>query len=310
MVWQWSQVHQQLDMAVVAILSHGENGSIICTNGEKVIIQLFHCDNHNWSSQNTRCPSKTYSASSTIGKPRRWRGNPSSSSSSPAAGSRLTPEWTRTGWTTTGWSGWTGWSTITQTSSKGFLTGTSRSLQETQVMRTSLSPMQRSQLMWRTETTWKAPGKDGKETTWPILIIATTRFVQCLCKVFMKHSCEEDLVSLLARVTQQLKTYCTSRGEKQVDIRNLNQNYMLKTTCFCRWTRPCFEEWHVVCSSTQAWWPPPPSPSTLSWWRRTTWWRSPPSRLRLNPTLLTIFGPAQGLPQTVVYFAHRSSRYL
>ena len=35
----------------------------------------------------------------------------------------------------------------------------------------------------------------------------------------MKHSCEEDLVSLLARVTQQLKTYCTSRGEKQVDIR-------------------------------------------------------------------------------------------
>ena len=42
------------------------------------------------------------------------------------------------------------------------------------------------------------------------------RFVQCLCKVFMEYSCEEDLVSLLARVTQQLKTYCTSRGEKQV----------------------------------------------------------------------------------------------
>ena len=56
--------------------------------------------------------------------------------------------------------------------------------------------------------------------TKPILISATTRFVQCLCKVFMKHSCEEDLVSLLARVTQQLKTYCTSRGEKQVDIGN------------------------------------------------------------------------------------------
>ena len=31
------QVHHQLDMAVVAILSHGENGSIICTNGEKVL---------------------------------------------------------------------------------------------------------------------------------------------------------------------------------------------------------------------------------------------------------------------------------
>ena len=25
-------------MAVVAILSHGENGSIICTNGEKVMV--------------------------------------------------------------------------------------------------------------------------------------------------------------------------------------------------------------------------------------------------------------------------------
>ena len=33
-------MHQQLDMAVVAILSHGENGSIICTNGEKVKVQL------------------------------------------------------------------------------------------------------------------------------------------------------------------------------------------------------------------------------------------------------------------------------
>lgn len=33
------QVHHQLDMAVVAILSHGENGSIICTNGEKVLIE-------------------------------------------------------------------------------------------------------------------------------------------------------------------------------------------------------------------------------------------------------------------------------
>ena len=41
------QVHQQLDMAVVAILSHGENGSIICTNGEKVNIQLYIYTNHN-----------------------------------------------------------------------------------------------------------------------------------------------------------------------------------------------------------------------------------------------------------------------
>ena len=40
------QVHQQLDMAVVAILSHGENGSIICTNGEKVTFQPVHCPNH------------------------------------------------------------------------------------------------------------------------------------------------------------------------------------------------------------------------------------------------------------------------
>jgi hypothetical protein len=32
----------------------------------------------------------------------------------------------------------------------------------------------------------------------------------------MQYSCSEDLVCLLSRVTQQLKTYCTSRGEKQV----------------------------------------------------------------------------------------------
>ena len=150
------QVHQQLDMAVVAILSHGENGSIICTNGEKVNIQLYIYTNHNWSA---RCPLKTYSASSTIGRRPRWRGNPSSSSSNPAAGWRLTPGWTRTDWTTTGWSGWTGWSTIIQTSSKGFLTESLRSWLEIQAMRTFLSPMPPSQLMWRTETTWKAPGK-------------------------------------------------------------------------------------------------------------------------------------------------------
>ena len=36
-------------MAVVAILSHGENGSIICTNGEKVMVVKMAWSNHNRS---------------------------------------------------------------------------------------------------------------------------------------------------------------------------------------------------------------------------------------------------------------------
>ena len=32
-------IHHQMDMAIVTVLSHGENGSIICTNGEKIEIE-------------------------------------------------------------------------------------------------------------------------------------------------------------------------------------------------------------------------------------------------------------------------------
>ena len=33
----------------------------------------------------------------------------------------------------------------------------------------------------------------------------------------MKYSCEEDLVTLLQRVSQELKVYCTTKGEKQMN---------------------------------------------------------------------------------------------
>ena len=42
-------------------------------------------------------------------------------------------------------------------------------------------------------------------------------FVQCLCRIFMKFSCSEDLETLLLRVTQELRLYCTTRGEKQIN---------------------------------------------------------------------------------------------
>ena len=35
--------------------------------------------------------------------------------------------------------------------------------------------------------------------------------------MFMKYSCEEDLATLLLRVTQELKQYGTTRGEKQIN---------------------------------------------------------------------------------------------
>ena len=33
----------------------------------------------------------------------------------------------------------------------------------------------------------------------------------------MKYSCHEDLDTLLLRVTQELKAYCTTKGEKQIN---------------------------------------------------------------------------------------------
>ena len=42
-------------------------------------------------------------------------------------------------------------------------------------------------------------------------------FVQCLCRIFMKYSGAEDLDTLLLRVTQELKAYCTTKGEKQIN---------------------------------------------------------------------------------------------
>merc|ERR1719150_3256329 len=42
-------------------------------------------------------------------------------------------------------------------------------------------------------------------------------FVQCLCRVFMMYSCTEDLETLLLRVTQELRAYCTNKGEKQIN---------------------------------------------------------------------------------------------
>ena len=42
-------------------------------------------------------------------------------------------------------------------------------------------------------------------------------FVQCLCRIFMMFSCSEDLETLLLRVTQELKAYCTNKGEKQIN---------------------------------------------------------------------------------------------
>merc|ERR1711973_549209 len=42
-------------------------------------------------------------------------------------------------------------------------------------------------------------------------------FVQCLCRIFMKFSCSEDLETLLLRVTQELRAYCTTKGEKQIN---------------------------------------------------------------------------------------------
>ena len=54
-------------------------------------------------------------------------------------------------------------------------------------------------------------------------------FVQCLCRVFMRHSCREDLDTLLLRVTQELRAYCTTKGEKQVACFVIS--YFLHTHC-------------------------------------------------------------------------------
>jgi len=174
-------VHQQLDMAVVAILSHGENGSIICTNGEKVPIEDILSKFNNREAPPLKGKPKFFIFQS-------------------CRGLKIDP------------------GVDTDGLDDDRMVGMDRMVHHHPNLQQRL-PDRDLEILARD------PSYEDifvSYATIPSYVAYRNNmkgswFVQCLCKVFMKHSCEEDLVSLLARVTQQLKTYCTSRGEKQVN---------------------------------------------------------------------------------------------
>merc|ERR1711884_676738 len=82
-------------------------------------------------------------------------------------------------------------------------------------------------------------------------------FVQCLCRIFMKYSGAEDLDTLLLRVTQELKAYCTTKGEKQINetlLRGATKKLFFNPGV----TSPCHSH-HTQYSVTQ----PPQQPQHL-----------------------------------------------
>lgn len=169
-------VHHQLDMAVVAILSHGENGSIICTNGEKVPIEEILGKFNNREAPPLKGKPKFFIFQSCRG----LKIDPGVDSDGPEDSGNTNSQ----------------------------LINLSLISNPQDIESLARDPSYEDIFVSYATIPSYVAYRNNIKGSW---------FVQCLCRVFMQYSCEEDLVTLLARVTQQLKTYCTSRGEKQVN---------------------------------------------------------------------------------------------
>lgn len=171
--------HHQLDMAIITILSHGENGSIICTNGEKITIEeiLFKFNNKE--------------APPLKGKPKFFIFQS-------CRGLKIDP-----GVETDGPNDVKMGENLEDQQFPSF-----RLPSTPEVVSLVRDPSYEDMFIsYATIPTYVAY-RNNIKGSW---------FIQCLCKVFMKHSCEDDLVTLLQRVSQELKLYCTTKGEKQMN---------------------------------------------------------------------------------------------
>jgi len=172
-------VHHQLDMAIITVLSHGENGSIICTNGEKIAIEDILSKFNNKEAPPLKGKPKFFIFQACRG----LKIDPGVETDGPddvKMGENLKDQ--------------------------QYVSYRLPSSQD--IVSLVRDPSYEDMFVsYATIPTYVAY-RNNMKGSW---------FIQCLCKVFMKYSCEEDLVTLLQRVSQELKVYCTTKGEKQIN---------------------------------------------------------------------------------------------
>jgi len=175
-------IHHKMDMAVICILSHGENGYIICTDGQKISVEdiLYKFNNRQ--------------AAPLKGKPKYFLFQA-------CRGLKIDP-----GVETDGPSDTVeGKQYLVSQSAPDYLNHYSGS-----GLHPTLSRDPSFEDIFVSFATIPAyvAYRNNLKGSW---------FVQCLCRVFMMYSCTEDLETLLLRVTQELRAYCTNKGEKQIN---------------------------------------------------------------------------------------------
>lgn len=176
-------------MSIVTVLSHGENGAIICTNGEKIQIEDILTKFNNKEAPPLKGKPKFFIFQSCRG----LNIDPGVESDG--------PEDVRMGGET-------------EDQDQEFVS-----------LSQFISPSSAGRVVPELESLARDPSYEDmfvSFATIPTYVAYRNNmkgswFIQCLCKVFMRYSCEEDLVALLLRVSKELKVFCTTRGEKQIN---------------------------------------------------------------------------------------------
>eukprot|EP00088_Acartia_fossae_P065231 TRINITY_DN8041_c0_g1_i1.p1 TRINITY_DN8041_c0_g1~~TRINITY_DN8041_c0_g1_i1.p1 ORF type:complete len:472 (+),score=102.62 TRINITY_DN8041_c0_g1_i1:123-1538(+) len=192
-------MHGYTDMSVVCILSHGENGTIICTNGEKIEIEAILNRFNNQAAPSLRGKPKFFLLQSCRGLDIdagiETDGPTSQSAQPPPAPNRsLSGE---------------NMADLQQQSVGSLGGNVNLGFQHSSVINTRLprSPSYEDMIISYATIPGYVAYRNNVKGSW---------FIQSICKIFMEHCHEEDLVTLMQRVSQELSTYGTVKGEKQM----------------------------------------------------------------------------------------------
>jgi len=177
--------HVNVDMAVVCILSHGENGTIICRNGERVSVETVLNKFNNHSAPSLRGKPKYFLIQSCRGldiDPGIEMDGPQPANDNMSHGDNMADIQSA--------------SLSTVAPMVGLME-----------LNLSRNPSFEDMIVSYATIPGFVAYRNNVKGSW---------FVQSFCKVFMEFCHQEDLVTLLHRVSQELKTYCTVKGEKQM----------------------------------------------------------------------------------------------
>jgi len=196
-------MHGYTDMSVVCILSHGENGTIICTNGEKLEVESVLNKFNNQAAPSLRGKPKFFLIQSCRGldidEGIETDSPPPLQHRSLSAGENMADL-----------QGGQPKSNSPQLTANVFPpTSRNKNITSAALQRLNLprSPSFEDMIVSYATIPGYVAYRNNVKGSW---------FIQCICKVFMEYVHLEDLVTLMQRVSQELSTYGTIKGEKQM----------------------------------------------------------------------------------------------